>query len=76
MKTRKLQSVGTTLLLMLFLCTNLLWAEDQEIARKKEYTQSFAARPDNNLFLDSKLWSQKQEANNRHKKYWNVFELR
>ena len=54
MKTRKLQSVGTTLLLMLFLCTNLLWAEDQEIARKKEYTQSFAARPDNNLFLDSK----------------------
>lgn len=35
MKTRKLQSVGTALLLMLFLCTNLLWAENQEITRKK-----------------------------------------
>ena len=54
MKTRKLQSVGTALLLMLFLCTNLLWAENQEITRKKEYSQSFAARPDNNLFLSSK----------------------
>lgn len=54
MKTRKLQAVGTTLLLMLFLCVNGVWAENQEVSRQKEYTQSFAAKPDNNLLIDSK----------------------
>lgn len=54
MKTNRIQSVGTTLLILLFLCTNLLWAENQEAVRKKEYNQSFAVSPNNKLLVDSK----------------------
>ena len=54
MRTIQHNNTWSLLLLLLFVCTNFAWAEPQEAVRKKEFNQSYAARPGNQLAIENK----------------------
>lgn len=54
MRTIQHNNTWSLLLLLLFVCTNFAWAEPQETVRKKEFNQSYAARPGNQLAIENK----------------------
>ena len=54
MNTIPHHNTWSLLFLMLFICTNFAWGEPQEAIRKKEFNQSYAARPGNQLAIENK----------------------